>query len=977
MKAVKTTLRALATVALLLAPAPLLAQASGNAGWVEQEGCWCGYQTSVGRDYWIRGRSSSAAEKQAAADMLTEWNRFANLFNVRIDSSSTLGSHNGVNEVNTYISSSEANVQYGFTMEPGLFGRAVMFPDSGFGEFNECREFDPTGCGPFTETDVVINAGFGEGWTPDWFQPGNDQRGGLALVQATVLHEVGHTLGLHHIFQLPGSGANSFSTMNYANDDAARWVTRIDAKTIRTQYPARTSPLVDVAIYPLVYGNDRYAQEYATLSKSSVTPGEAFSIDRWTIQNVGNQVASNIVVTFHAWPANAGRHYPQPGDVSLGTATFTSADVDGEGRFTGTPLSVPSGTASGEYWVGAIVTVNGAEDRPWQAGKPSNNRFVVGHWPRAVLRVLGGSGGTTPLSADFSWTPVSPLAGQPVGFVDASRGTPTGWSWSFGDPVSGGSNASTAKSPSHTFATPGTYTVTLTVSGSGSSNQTQRVITVGGSPTTGGTSVQTLFVPIVLNVAGRGTSRFSSELTLANRGTTTATARLTYTASNLFGGAGSGTVTETIPPGRQIVVPDAIAYLRSKSLPIPGGTSNQGGTLRVRFEGLSSEDAGFAGVRTTTPSGKGRAGLSYPGLTPAQLLDGEAVLVGLRENGADRTNVALANAGTSGTIRLKVYIVKGDGTQSVYIDPDYELGPGQWTQIGQILTLPDPDWSDGWVLIERTAGTEPFTAYAVFNDNATNDGSYVPAVPVESVDAFGTVPVLVESGTFESELTIANLSDEPGYVFLEYLESAGSAAAQSTGLFYVELDSAEQAIFPDIIDALRGSGATVGPRGPTYAGALSVTYASDTSLLVGLSGARTGAPAVVDGRTGQYGLFYTSLGGGESAVDAWVFGLQQSATARSNLAIVNAGVLNEPIRVRLQVYDGATGQRVGDSIVGPLAPGEWEQVNNVLGGVASGYVHLTVVEGDDAFFAYGVVNDGATSASGTNDGSYVPMTIVQ
>ena len=68
----KTTLRALATAALLLAPAPLLAQASGNAGWVEQEGCWCGYQTSVGRDYWIRGRNAAAAEKQAAADMLTE-----------------------------------------------------------------------------------------------------------------------------------------------------------------------------------------------------------------------------------------------------------------------------------------------------------------------------------------------------------------------------------------------------------------------------------------------------------------------------------------------------------------------------------------------------------------------------------------------------------------------------------------------------------------------------------------------------------------------------------------------------------------------------------------------------------------------------------------------------------------------------------------------------------------------------------------
>lgn len=969
----KKTLPHVLAALFLLAPFPLFAQASGNAAWVGSEGCWCGYQTGIVRDYWVRGRNASAADKQATADMLAEWNRYVNLFNVRIDSGSTLGSNNGVNEVNTFITSSESLSQYGFEMEPGLFGRAVMYPDESFGDFNECREFVATGCGPFTETDVVVNAGFGEGWTPDWFNPGNDQRGGLAMIQATVLHEVGHTLGLHHIFQLDFQGATSFSVMNYANDDAARWVTRIDSKTVRTEYPARAGSLLDMAIYPLVYGNDKYAQEYATLSKSSVTTGEAFTADRWTIQNVGNQAASNIVVRFYAWPSGSGRPYPQPGDVSLGSATFGSAVVDGEAQVTGTPLSVPAGTAAGDYYVGAIVTVNGNEDQAWVAGKPSNNRFILGHSPRTVLRVLSGGGGTA-LAADFSFTPVSPLAGQPVGFVDASRGTPSTWSWSFGDPSSGGANGSTSKNPSHTYASPGTYTVTLSVTGGSSSSQTQRAVTVAGKPTGGGTATQTLFIPIVLDVAGQGGARFSSELTLANRGTSTATARITYTgASVLGGGAGSGTVTETLAPGRQLVFADALAYLRSKNLPIPGSPSNQGGTLRVKFEGLSSEDAGFAGVRTTTPSGIGRAGLSYPGLTPAQLLDGESVIVGLRQDGADRSNLALANAGTSGTIALKVYIVKGDGTEAVYIAPDIELGPGQWTQISRILEVPTPDYADGWILIERTSGTEPYTAYAVFNDNATNDGSYVPAVPTATVDAFGTVPVLVETSTFRSELVVSNLSEETGYAFLEYVESA-AAPGTSTGLFYVDLAPFEQAIFPDVIEVLRQSGATIGPRGPTYAGALSVAYASDTSLLVGLSGARTGAPALGGG---QYGLYYTSLSGGESAVDAWVYGLQQSTVARSNLAIVNAGVLNDPIRVRLEVYDGNSGLKVSEETIGPLAPGQWLQKNSVLGSVPNGYVHLTVVSGSDAFFAYGVVNDGATSTSGTNDGSYVPMTVVQ
>ncbi|MFN7989413.1 MAG: PKD domain-containing protein [Thermoanaerobaculia bacterium] len=955
---------------LLLAPAPLLAQASASARWVDNEGCWCGYQTGLVRDYWVRGRSSTTADKQATADMLDEWNRYVKLFNVKIDSSTTLGSHNGVNEVNTFITSSEANAQYGFTMEPGLFGRAVMYPDASFGDFNECKDFAAAGCGAFTETDVVVNAGFGSGWTPDWFNPGNDQRGGLAMVQATVLHEVGHTLGLHHIFRLPGTGADSFSVMNYANDDAARWVTRIDSKTVRTEYPARSGALVDVAIYPLAYGNDQYAQEYATLSKSSVSPGESFTADRWTIQNVGNQAASNVVVTFYAWPKSSGRQYPQPTDVVLVRADAGTVGVDAEGTLTGTPLTVPAGTAAGEYYVGAIVTVAGAEDLAWVAGKPSNNRFILGHDPRLVLRVLSSGSGGSPVTADFSWTPVSPLAGQPVGFVDASRGSPTTYSWSFGDASSGSANTSTAKSPSHTYANPGSYTVTLSVSGNGSSNQTQRTIAIAGKPTGSGTASQTLFVPIVLDVGGVGGARFGSELTLANRGTSTATVSMTYTGSYLLGGgAGSGTVTETLAPGRQLILPDALAYLRSKGRPIPSDGSSQGGTLRVRFDGLSSEDAGYAVVRTTTPSGNGRAGLSYPGLTPSQLLTGDSVIVGLREDFGDRSNLALANAGTSGTISLKVYIVKGDGSAAVYIDPDYVLGPGQWTQIGRVLDL--AGYTDGWILVEQTAGTEPYTAYAVFNDNATNDGSYVPAVPVESVDAFGTVPVLVETSVYRSELVVSNLSEEPGYAFLEYFESA-AAAGESTGLFYVELNSLEQAIFPDVLQELRGAGASIGPRGPTYAGALSVAYASDTSLLVGLSGARTAAPAPGGG---QYGLFYTSLAGAESAVDAWLFGLQQGTSARSNLAIVNAGLFNEPIRVRLEVYNGLTGQKVSEEILDPLQPGQWTQKNGVLGGVANGYVHLTVLDGFDAFYAYATVVDGKDSLSGTNDGSYVPMVV--
>ncbi|TAL60315.1 MAG: PKD domain-containing protein, partial [Bacteroidetes bacterium] len=58
--------------------------------------------------------------------------------------------------------------------------------------------------------------------------------------------------------------------------------------------------------------------------------------------------------------------------------------------------------------------------------------------------------------AQFSTNPV--CLGTPTQFTDQSTGSPTSWSWDFGD-----GNTATQQSPSHTFAAAGTYSVTLIV----------------------------------------------------------------------------------------------------------------------------------------------------------------------------------------------------------------------------------------------------------------------------------------------------------------------------------------------------------------------------------------------------------------------------------------------------------------------------------------------------------------------------------
>ncbi|MGE5347590.1 MAG: PKD domain-containing protein [Acidithiobacillales bacterium] len=949
---------------LVAAPERAEAQASARAGRVDNEGCWCGYQTGIVRNYVVRG-TGTTADKQAAADMLNEWNRYVRLFNVSVDGGGGLGSRNGVNELNVFISSDQSMAQYGFEMEPGLFGRAVMFPDASFGSFNECVDYKPDGCSSFTETDVVINADFGGGWTPDWYAIGNDQRGGKAIIQATVLHEAGHTLGLHHIFQLEG-GRSSFSTMNYSNDDTTVYVTRIDAKSVRAEYPSFAQSLTDIAIYPFTYGSGKYEQYYAKLSKESVTPGEAFTLDGWLIQNVGSQVASNIVVMFYVWPSASGRQYPQPSDIAIGSANYSSAEVDGEAAVNGTPLSVPPSVAAGTYYLGAIVTVNGSEDATYVVGKPSNNRFILGHSPRVLLTVLGTPGGGGAPVADFAVSPVTPLAGQPVIFSDRSRGTPTSWSWSFGDPASGGSNTSTAQNPTHVYGSAGKYTATLQAQNSGGSSTISRTVTITQPAGGGGTSV-TRLVPVVIDVRVSGVQTFSTELTLTNRGTTTATVTLRYTAAPGYGGLGTGTTSLSLGPGRQTRINDVIAYLRTQGMGIPSGTT-QGGSLRVTFGGLSSADAGFAVARTTAPSGSGRAGLAYSGVDPTSLTSERVALLGLRENSADRSNLALLNAGTGGPVTLRIYLVKGDGTDAGTVKPDFTLGPGEWTQINRILSASGSGWDEAWAIVERVAGSDPFYSYAVFNDNRTSDGSFVPPVAEESIEGTVGVPALVETTRFQSEVTLINPTDQATAAYFEYYESL-AASGVGTGLFFVDLGPFEQIIVPGVIDALRQSGAAIGPKGGNYAGPLFAVFTDNVSVVPGLAGARTGAPAASGG---QYGLFYTADTLSDTATNAWVYGLQQNERARSNLAIVNAGINNEVITVRVDVYDGDSGAKVGQQ-TRTLQPGQWTQINSVLGRVRNGYAHVFVLEGGDAFIAYGVVNDGASASTGTDDGSYVPM----
>ncbi|MEM6297621.1 MAG: PKD domain-containing protein [Bacteroidota bacterium] len=75
-------------------------------------------------------------------------------------------------------------------------------------------------------------------------------------------------------------------------------------------------------------------------------------------------------------------------------------------------------------------------------------------------------------TADFTFAPDAPKAGDAVTFTNTSQNATT-YAWEFGD---GGT--SSLASPSHTFEAAGTYTVKLTATGEGGEATTEKTVTV-------------------------------------------------------------------------------------------------------------------------------------------------------------------------------------------------------------------------------------------------------------------------------------------------------------------------------------------------------------------------------------------------------------------------------------------------------------------------------------------------------------------
>lgn len=374
----------------------------------------------------------------------------------------------------------------------------------------------------------------------------------------------------------------------------------------------------------------------------------------------------------------------------------------------------------------------------------------------------------------------------------------------------------------------------------------------------------------------------------------------------------------------------------------------------------------------------GRAGLAYSGVPVSDLLNGPAYLCGLRQNGTDRSNAAFIHGGSTseGSIRLKITVISGDPAAPASAETFVDLTPGGFQQLSGILG--SYGISNGYVRVERVTGSAPFYAYAVINDQANSDGSFVPPILESSLVGVTalTLPVIVETSNFNSELILTNWSSATKKLLLQFvadgIQSAGSVANTS-----VTLKPSQQVILPQIVQSWRSQGvAGLGTTSGSFAGAMFVTVEGGD-----VSGISVGARTATPGGGGQYGLFYVAVPRGRAAqATAWVYGLQQNANNRTNFAVVNTGDTNSSANVfQIELFNGDSGQKVNTVEGYTVNARGWKQIGTILSqyasGTSQGYARITRTAGSNPFIVYSVINDGGRPGERSGDGAFVSMEI--
>ena len=304
--------------------------------------------------------------------------------------------------------------------------------------------------------------------------------------------------------------------------------------------------------------------------------------------------------------------------------------------------------------------------------------------------------------------------------------------------------------------------------------------------------------------------------------------------------------------------------------------------------------------------------------------------------------------------------------------PDVTLAPGGFFQYSGVLET--AGFSNGYVRVERISGSAPYYAYGVINDQANSDGSFVfPVVETSLAGRTGqSLPVIVETPVFSSELTLTNFSSSAKTLNFSFVADA-VGTSNNTATFQITLQAGEQKIIAEYCEC-----ASAASRGGDWRRRSHFCWGTvrhreqrgherncDWSENVGAGRRWTVWPLLQ--RRALWCGFHIQCVALRPATDH---------ETRSNLALVNTGETDASTDVfSIDIYNGLRGSRWSPLKGSPWEPGDGFRSTAVLAlhapGVSQGYAQVKRTSGNNPFIAYAVINDGGQPGERSGDGAFV------
>ncbi|MFQ6092289.1 MAG: hypothetical protein ACE5OR_06345, partial [bacterium] len=341
----------------------------------------CGYQDlhlvmeQVPESWWSWVINNSA---------MATWNYFMDVYRYT-DDDGTYGWHNGENEFSGWVDEAHLNSVYGFSWD-GSIGMTVYW------WWCDCCEIK--------ESDVMWNPAYS--WTDDPdVSIGNS---GVILLLPVCMHELGHTWGYQDGTYTETYDYDQPSVMHayYWNRVEDGWgIHRPCAYLFRRIYDDQTSILstrdIGVESYWASNGLHNSYTDAATYY-----PGDPITLNNVTVENMSYSALSDVRIRFYLSTNNI----ISTGDYQMGGYWYWTSFC-GECYNVGDySTTVPTGIPAGQYYVGAIVTINGfgSDDFTYNNATYFYDRITVLPCAITVTSPNGGENWCVGESRTITWT---------------------------------------------------------------------------------------------------------------------------------------------------------------------------------------------------------------------------------------------------------------------------------------------------------------------------------------------------------------------------------------------------------------------------------------------------------------------------------------------------------------------------------------------------------------------------------------------